>query len=91
MKRTQFLAEISKLSVGDLKERAKQLAEEQMKLRFQKARSAQLDQPHRLGEVKKNLAQVNTVLNAKLRLAMKVSESSDSQTGLNNQAVPVSK
>lgn len=67
MKRREFLAEIDKLSVGELKERARQLSEEEMKLRFQKARAGQIDQPHRLTEVRKDIARVNTKLSTRLQ------------------------
>ena len=61
MKRKEFIAEIEKLPVDELKERARGLAEELMKLRFRKS-GGQLEQTHRLGELKRNLARVETLI-----------------------------
>ena len=61
MKRKEYLAELGKLSTGELKSRARDLAQELMKLRFRKG-GGQLEQSHRLGESKRNLARVQTVL-----------------------------
>ena len=61
MKKTEFLKEIKGLSKEDLKLRARQVAEELMKLRF-RAASGQLDQAHRIGMLKKNLARIQTFL-----------------------------
>lgn len=63
MKKTTYMAEISKLDAGELRQRAHTLAEEQMKLRFRSA-SGQLQQSHHLRETRRNLARVQTVLNA---------------------------
>jgi len=64
MKRKEFLAELSRLSLGELEERACAIAEELMKLRFRKG-SGQLEQTHRLGELKRNLARVRTMMVAR--------------------------
>ena len=61
MKKSEFAAELKGMSLVDLKERARQVAEELMKLRFRKA-VGQLEQTHHLGELKKNLARVNTAI-----------------------------
>ncbi len=61
MKRADFLKEIKGLSKEDLKQRARQVAEELMKLRF-RAASGQLDQAYRIGLLKKDLARIQTVL-----------------------------
>jgi large subunit ribosomal protein L29 len=62
MKRKEFLGELGKLSTVELRERARALAEEMMKLRFRKC-GGQLEQTHRLGELKRSMARVQTVLN----------------------------
>ena len=62
MKRKEFLGELGKLSTVELRERARTLAEEIMKLRFRKS-GGQLEQTHRLGELKRSMARVQTVLN----------------------------
>ena len=59
MKRQDFLAEISKLGLPELREKAAQLGEEQMKLRF-RAPSGQLEKPHQLQVLKLNKARVLT-------------------------------
>ncbi|NLF25546.1 MAG: 50S ribosomal protein L29 [Deltaproteobacteria bacterium] len=64
MKHKEFLGELRKLSAVELKERARALAEEMMKLRFRKS-GGQLEQTHRLRELKKNMARVQTVLNTR--------------------------
>ena len=65
MKGTDFLAEIRGLTIEDLQEKRRALGEELMKLRFRHA-TQQLTQTHQFGELKKNIARVTTVLNAKL-------------------------
>lgn len=60
MKRKQFLDETKGQPVKELAQKARALAEERMKLRFRKA-SGQLDQSHRLREVRRNLARVLTL------------------------------
>lgn len=64
MKANDFNAEIAKLSLEELKERARVLSEEMMKLRFRKA-SGQLDKSSRLKEVRRGLARVKTSLTAR--------------------------
>ena len=64
MKRKEFLAEIRGLSDKDLTERARTLAEELLKLRFRNA-SGQLTQGHRIGELKRNLARVKSLISTK--------------------------
>ena len=63
MKRKEFLKEIKALSRDDLVTRSRSLAEEAMKLRFRKG-NGQLEQSHRLKQVKKELARVNTLLSS---------------------------
>lgn len=62
MKRKDQLTEIRGMSAADLKARAKSLSEELMKLRFRKA-SGQLEHGHRMGQLKRDLARVRTVIN----------------------------
>ena len=64
MKRREFHSEISNLSLDELKSRARALSEELMKLRF-RAASNQLNQSHRINELRKNLARIQTVLASK--------------------------
>ena len=64
MKKTEFLKEISELSVENLQAKAKEIAEELMRLRFRKA-SGQLDQGHVIPELKKNYARVKTLISQK--------------------------
>ena len=61
MKSRDLLNELKGLSDTDLKAKAKQLAEESMKLRFRVATS-QVDTPHRIRETRRNLARARTVL-----------------------------
>lgn len=64
MKENEFKTEVSKMNLDELKERARSLAEELMKMRFRKS-SGQLEQSHRLRQVRRNLARVNTIIVAK--------------------------
>jgi len=64
MKRKELIREIRTLSETDLKERARSIAEERMKLRFRKA-SGQVEQPHRLIALRRELARIQTVLREK--------------------------
>lgn len=64
MKRKDFLKEISGMDVAALQERANKLAEELMRLRFKQA-SKQLDKGHLLGQTRRQLARVQTVLSSK--------------------------
>ena len=73
MKRKDFLDEIKKLSDDELSDREKSLTEEKMKLRFRKA-SGQLEEMHRVKEVRLSLARVKTERSA--RRAAAASESS---------------
>jgi large subunit ribosomal protein L29 len=72
MKRKELLKEINGLSTEDLATRARGMAEELMKLRFRNA-SGQLTQGHRIGELKRDLARVQTILTAKTMSSKKTS------------------
>lgn len=61
MKKQDFLKEVAGLDKQALKERGRLLSEELMKLRFRKS-SGQLDQTHRLREIRRNRARVNALL-----------------------------
>lgn len=61
MKKTDVLNELRGLSPEDLKERLRSLNEELMKLRFSKV-AGQLDQTHRVREVRRDIARVATVI-----------------------------
>ena len=56
--------DIRKMSSEELEKKLKELKSELFNLRFQNAIN-QLDNPHRIGEVKKDIARVMTVLNEK--------------------------
>ena len=56
--------EIRNLSVAELEGKLKELKEELFNLRFQHAIN-QLDNPHKIANVKKDIARVKTVLNEK--------------------------
>jgi large subunit ribosomal protein L29 len=64
MKRKDFLKEINGMDAVALQERATKLAEELMRLRFKQA-SKQLDKGHLLGQTRRQLARVQTVLTGK--------------------------
>ena len=64
MKRREFLKEIAGLDKAALQERATKLAEELMRLRFKQA-SKQLEKGHLLGETRRALARVQTLLKQK--------------------------
>ncbi|MCI5064949.1 50S ribosomal protein L29 [bacterium] len=68
MKKKEYLKELRELTEEGLKERLLGLSEEQMKLRFRKA-SGQLDQSHRLAEVRTQIARIQTVYGEKFRRA----------------------
>ena len=68
MKRKDFLKEVSSLSAEDLTARARGMAEELLKLRFRNA-SGQLTTGHRIGELKRNIARIQTQLNVKATAA----------------------
>ena len=57
-------AELAKLSVEELNAKLKELKGELFTLRFQHAIN-QLENPHRIADVKKDIARVMTVLNQK--------------------------
>jgi large subunit ribosomal protein L29 len=61
MKNKKFLEEIKDLSQENRLVKAKGLSEELMKLRFRKA-AGQLEQSHRMKEVRRNLARVQTAI-----------------------------
>ena len=56
--------ELKDLTSDELNAKLKELKNELFNLRFQNAIN-QLDNPHRIGEVKKDIARVMTVLNEK--------------------------
>ncbi len=56
--------ELKELSVTELEAKLKELKDELFNLRFQHA-IKQLDNPHRLSDVKRDIARVMTVLNQK--------------------------
>ncbi len=68
MKRKDYLAELKSLEIGDLREKVKQQSEELMKLRFRQA-TGQLEQQHRIAEVKKELARAKTELSSRAHVA----------------------
>lgn len=62
MKSTGFLDEIRGQSVAELKERATALREELFKLRVRKKTASATEQGHRMGEARRKLSRVLTVL-----------------------------
>jgi large subunit ribosomal protein L29 len=64
MKRRDFIKEINGMDVTALQDKATKLAEELMRLRFKQA-SKQLEKGHLLGQTRRSLARVETVLAAK--------------------------
>ena len=56
--------ELTKLSVDELNEKLAELKDELFKLRFQHAIN-QLDNPHKIADVKKDIARVMTVIREK--------------------------
>ena len=56
--------ELTKLSAAELDTKLKELKDELFKLRFQHAIN-QLDNPHKIADVKKDIARVMTVLSEK--------------------------
>lgn len=61
MKRQNLLKEIRGLSAQDLKQRARNIAEEMMKLRFRMG-TGQLEQTHRVRDLRREFARIQTVL-----------------------------
>lgn len=68
MKKKEFNKEINGLPMGDLRVKAKSLAEELMKLRFRGATTT-VEQSHRLKEIRRNLARVRTVMTRQTKAA----------------------
>ena len=66
MKQKDLIKELRGMTPPDLKKRALEIAEELMKLRFQR-RTGQLEQSHRLNELKKELARIKTILAERAR------------------------
>ena len=64
MKQKEFKDQVRKMSEQELVEKARSVSEELMKLRFRKV-AGQLQQSHRIGELKKQLARVKTALRQK--------------------------
>ena len=64
MKATKFTEELKKMSADELNAKLKELKGELFNLRFQHAIN-QLENPHKIVEVKKNIARVMTVLSEK--------------------------
>ena len=56
--------ELKNLSIIELNDKLKELKEELFNLRFQNAIN-QLDNPHKIADVKKDIARVKTILNEK--------------------------
>ena len=56
--------EIRQMSSQDLEKKLKELKQELFNLRFQHAIN-QLDNPHKIADVKKDIARVKTILNEK--------------------------
>ncbi len=66
MKRKEFLKEVRKESEADLAKKVVTLSEELMKLRFRKV-TGQLQQNHRLGEIRRQIATIKTILSEKVK------------------------
>ena len=64
MKSTKFVNDLKAMSVEELNAKLKELKEELFTLRFQHAIN-QLDNPHKISEVKHDIARVMTVLHEK--------------------------
>ena len=64
MKATKFNEELKKMSADELNAKLKELREELFTLRFQHAIN-QLENPHKIADVKKDIARVKTILNEK--------------------------
>ena len=58
------ITEFKKLSAEELEKKLKELKEELFNLRFQHAIN-QLENPHKIADVKKDIARVKTLLNEK--------------------------
>ena len=64
MKATKFNEELREMSADALNAKLKELKEELFTLRFQHAIN-QLDNPHKIADVKKDIARVMTILHQK--------------------------
>ena len=64
MKTKKFTEDLKKMTVEELNEKLKDLKEELFTLRFQHAIN-QLDNPHKIVDVKRDIARVMTVLHEK--------------------------
>lgn len=62
MKKNEAFKELRDMADEALRERRRSLAEELLKLRFRRA-TGQLEQSHRVRELKRNLARAQTLLN----------------------------
>ncbi len=63
------VSELKKLNAAELTTRLHELRKDQVKLRIQKATQQEVKQTHLLGEVKKDIARVKTVMNELARQA----------------------
>jgi large subunit ribosomal protein L29 len=63
MKKTTLVKELKNLSKSELKERARSISEEIMKIRFRKA-VGQMEGANKLGALRKDLARVLTVFSS---------------------------
>ena len=64
MKATKFTKDLREMSAEELNAKLKELKEELFNLRFQHAIN-QLDNPHKIADVKKDIARVMTILHEK--------------------------
>ena len=64
MKAAKFNEELKKMSADELNAKLKELKEELFNLRFQHAIN-QLENPHKIADVKKDIARVMTILHEK--------------------------
>ena len=64
MKATKFTEELKKMSADELNAKLKDLKEELFTLRFQHAIN-QLENPHKIADVKRDIARVMTILQEK--------------------------
>lgn len=69
MKKSEFVKEIQGLPQAELRSKAKAIAEELMKLRFRSA-ATPLEQSHRLKELRRNLARVQTLMTRQTKAAV---------------------
>jgi large subunit ribosomal protein L29 len=70
MKKNAFLKDIEGLPMAELRTKAKAMAEELMKLRFRGA-SNPLEQSHRLRDLRRNLARVQTLMTRQTKAGLK--------------------